>query len=102
LLRLDIGQPLPADLLLQAARRGLEAKDLSLAERLARCAVDAGGGPRALKLLAIVHYRQARGEEVLADISGIETADDLELTELAVLQASVLIWILGRVAEAER
>jgi DNA-binding CsgD family transcriptional regulator len=99
--RLDIGEPPPAELLLQAARRALEALDMSLAERLARHSLDAGGAGAALMLLAIVHYRQARGEEVLADLAGIHPAHELQLTEVAVLRASVLVWMPGRVDEAE-
>jgi DNA-binding CsgD family transcriptional regulator len=99
--RLDLHDRLPADLFLQAARRALEATSISLAEGLVRAGLEAGGGTSASTLLAIIHYRQGRGEEALADLAGIDPVGESQLTEIAVLRASVLIWIPGRVAEAE-
>ena len=99
--RLDTGEVPPADVVLRAARRCLEGMDLDLAERLAGEAIDAGGGGGAAVFLAWVHYRQGRGEQALADLSGVDPGDDLQLTEVAGLRASVLLLLLGRAARGQ-
>jgi DNA-binding CsgD family transcriptional regulator len=99
--RLDVGGSVPPELSLQAARRALEARDLLLAERLAKASVAARGGFRGRVFLAGVHYRQGRDEDALADLDVIEPKGDCETTEVAVLRASVLLWNLGRPGEAQ-
>jgi DNA-binding CsgD family transcriptional regulator len=98
--RLDTGGSVPPELSLQGARRALEACDLAVAERLARASVAADGGFRARVFLAGVHSRQGRDEDALADLDVIKPRDDFEMTEVAVLRASVLLWNLGRLLEA--
>lgn len=99
--RLEIGEEVPADVLLQAARRALEAMDLALAERLSRASADAGGHAQARIFLAGVYYRQVRGEEALAVLDDVRPRNERQLTEIEALRVFVLLEIAGRTQDAE-
>jgi DNA-binding CsgD family transcriptional regulator len=100
--RLDTGRVPSTNVLLDGARRCLEGMDLALAERFTRAAIRAESGSSAKILLARVHYRQGKGEQALADLAGLDSTDDGELTEIAVLRAYILLWMLGQADEAEQ
>jgi DNA-binding CsgD family transcriptional regulator len=95
--QLDAGGPAPPELLTAAARRAGSAFDDSLAERLARAAVEAGGGVDAGITLGQALHRQRRfpeAEEVLAGLA-TQASSDKQRTELAVDRAANL-WLLHR------
>src|SRR4029450_8723958 len=64
--QLEAGMATNPDLLLGAARQAAGRFDHELAERLARAAVDAGGGPTAVRVLAEPLERQGRHAEAEA------------------------------------
>jgi hypothetical protein len=94
---LDAGEPARPGLLTAAARRAGSAFDDSLAERLGRAAVVAGGGFDASITLAGALHRQRRfheAEEVLERLTGLASTDQ-QRTDLAVDRATNL-WLLHR------
>ncbi|GAA1285970.1 LuxR family transcriptional regulator [Planotetraspora silvatica] len=98
--RLDSGTAADPRLLLEACRVARLARDLGLAERLARAASAAGGGAEAdLHLSRILHYmdRYEEAEEVL---QGVRLADDLQRMEYVAARSFNLYWGLGREGEA--
>lgn len=79
--RLDGGSPISLDLLAAAAEQAWAARDVTLAERLCRAAVDAGGLSRVGHVFGqvLMHGRAPdQAEATLADVmSGPLSADDL-------------------------
>jgi hypothetical protein len=102
--RLASGEPGRPDVLLAGAQRAMAVFDLGLAERLARAALDAGGGVAAK--LAIAHAlvdtgRGAEAAELLGDLDDAETSEP-QRTAGAVLRAYGTWMGLGQPGEAER
>lgn len=94
--------PDPA-LLVAAAQGAIRLADLSLAERLATAAEQAGAGPEATYLRAHALswlFRGQDAEEVLAGLGTTELSD-AERARFAHLRASNLLWALRRPAEAK-
>ena len=95
---LDAGDPVPADLMLEAAAAAIAAGDPELGERLGRLALDGGGRVGAALLVAracAVRQRYQEAEEVLAPLEG---ACDTQETAFAYLRQRVvgLLWGLRR------
>ncbi len=100
---LDGGVPVDSDLLLRASRYAQQHK-LSLATRLARAAVETGGGVTAYLRLADLLANAGRVEEaneVLAEIDN-ESLDDRARIRIASLRATTLLWFLSRPGDALR
>ncbi|WP_405150297.1 LuxR C-terminal-related transcriptional regulator [Sphaerisporangium sp. NBC_01403] len=98
--RLDSGTTASPRLLMEACRMARLARDLALAERLARAALAAGGGAEAnLNLSRILHYldRYEEAEEVLWDVTLTDAGQRIEYTAARALN---LYWGLGREREA--
>jgi len=88
-------------LLLQAARQAVARFDHELTEDLARAAVDAGGGPTAVRVLAETLEWQGRHAEAVAVMDGEPPAQGTERARWASIRAGNLYWGLERTAEAE-
>ena len=100
--RLDGGGEGSPPLMLAAARAASVAHDLHLAERLARAALDSGGGIEAAEVLASMVDNLGRHQEcedVLAalDLSG---ASDQQRAMVGMTRARNMFWGLGRHADA--
>jgi hypothetical protein len=95
--RLDGGSPISVDLLAAAAEQAWAARDVTLAERLRRAAVDAGGLSRAGHVFGqvLLHGRAPdRAEATLADVmSGPLSA--LDLSRLGATRSMNLHFGLG-------
>jgi DNA-binding CsgD family transcriptional regulator len=102
--RLESGGGGSAELLIAAAREAQTKLDGALAERLARAAIDVGGGFAARQTLARALARQERFAEADVLFSELEreAATDSERRVLAEARARNLLWGLGDGAEAER
>jgi DNA-binding winged helix-turn-helix (wHTH) protein/tetratricopeptide (TPR) repeat protein len=70
--RLDAGGAVDREDVLHAARLALLEGDDAIAERLVRRATAAGGGARAMELLAELHFRRNEPERLEAVLSGID------------------------------
>ena len=70
--RLDAGGAVDREDVLHAARLALLEGDDAIAERLVRRAAAAGGGARAMELLAEVHFRRNEPERLEAVLAGID------------------------------
>lgn len=102
--RLAAGLPMEPEMLVAAASRALESKDYQLAERLARAAVERGGGFTAHHRLARALVGLARCQEaetILSDLAS-DGLDEDERTRLAITRATNLYWGLGRPDQAEQ
>lgn len=102
--RLDAGDPVPADLLLQAALRAAERQDWTLSARVAEAAVAAGGGVEAA--LALADSQRALGHfsaalDALDALGAEEGDDDDQIARAAVLRACILSLGLARFDEAD-
>ncbi|MEX0874142.1 MAG: AAA family ATPase [Actinomycetota bacterium] len=105
LLRLDADGTAEPSLLEGAARSALFGGNTRLAERLARAALDAGGGLGAQRLLGeILRWLGRRDEsaELLAAIDVTALSSDEEITALAMATADNLFRGFGRHEEAAR
>jgi DNA-binding CsgD family transcriptional regulator len=100
--QLEAGVATNPDLLLQAARQAVARFDHELTERLARAAVDAGGGPTAVRVLAETLEWQGRHAEAVAVMDGEPPAQGAERARWASIRAGNLYWGLERTAEAEQ
>jgi DNA-binding CsgD family transcriptional regulator len=99
--QLEAGAATNPDLLLQSARQAAARYDHELTERLARAAVDAGGGPTAVRVLAETLEWQGRHAEAVAVMDGEPPAQGAERARWASIRAGNLYWGLERTAEAE-
>jgi DNA-binding CsgD family transcriptional regulator len=99
--QLEAGVATNPDLLLQAATQATARFDQELTERLARAAVDAGGGPTAVRVLAETLEWQGRHAEAVAVMDGEPPAQGAERARWASIRAGNLYWGLERTAEAE-
>jgi DNA-binding CsgD family transcriptional regulator len=101
--QLEAGVAARPALLLEAAGQAAARLDHELTERLARAAVDAGGGPTAVRLLAETLERQGRHAEAVAVMDGEPPAQGsgAERARWASIWAGNLYWGLERTAEAE-
>jgi DNA-binding CsgD family transcriptional regulator len=102
--QLEAGSAVRPALLLEAGRQAAARFDLELAERLARAAVDAGGGPAAVRLLAETLEWQGRHAEAVAvmDAGPPAHSSGAERARWASVRAGNLYWGLERTAEAEQ
>jgi DNA-binding CsgD family transcriptional regulator len=99
--QLEAGVASNPNLLLEAARQAVARFDHELTERLARAAVDAGGGPTAVRVLAETLEWQGRHAEAVAVMDGEPPAQGAERARWASIRAGNLYWGLERTAEAE-
>jgi DNA-binding CsgD family transcriptional regulator len=101
--QLEAGVAARPALLLEAAGQAAARFDLELAERLARAAVDAGGGPTAVRVLAETLEWQGRHAEAAAVMDDEPPAQGsgAERARWASIRAGNLYWGLERTAEAE-
>lgn len=101
--QLEAGMAARPTLLLEAAGQAAARFDLALAERLARAAVDAGGGPTAVRVLAEALEWQGRHAEAVAVMDGEPSVQGsgAERARWASVRAGNLYWGLERTAEAE-
>src|SRR4029450_9037522 len=98
--QLEAGMATNPDLLLGAPRQAAGRFDHELTERLARAAVDAGGGPTAVRVLAETLEWQGRHAEAVAGMDGEPPAQGAERARWASIGAGNLYWGLERAAEA--
>ncbi|HEY1275742.1 MAG TPA: AAA family ATPase [Thermoleophilaceae bacterium] len=101
--RLESGGSGGPDLFVRAARRAVAAYDWPLGTRLARAALQAGGGFSARLALArglAGTGRAVEAEELLAGLEGEGSADE-ERVAVALARAGNLFFTLGRAAEAD-
>ena len=102
--RLDGGGDGHPDTSLEAARAAFRSADYVLASRLARYALDNGGGPEAALALGEAldfEGRAQEAEDVLAGAWAEATTDQIR-TSMAVRRASNLFRALGRADEADQ
>jgi DNA-binding CsgD family transcriptional regulator len=101
--QLEAGVAARPALLLEAAGRAAARFDHELTERLVRAAVDAGGGPTAVRFLAETLERQGRHAEAVAVMDGEppDQGSDAERARWASVRAGNLYWGLERTALAE-
>ncbi len=102
-LSVDSDLPPDANLLVTAAHGAVWLADLSLADRLAAAAVDAGAGPEPNFVRAHALSWLGRGEEAEAVLAGIP-ASDLSIQQrarLAFLRSSNMLWALGDPSRAK-
>ena len=100
--RLDAGEAVPSELLIDAARAANLSGDPGLGAQLARMALDEGAGLAATLLLAranVVRNRFADAEAVLAAGESIAPGDP-EVIAYIGQRVHVLYWGLGRLAQA--
>jgi DNA-binding CsgD family transcriptional regulator len=101
--QLEAGVAARPALLLEAAGQAAARFDHGLTERLVRAAVDAGGGPIAVRFLAETLERQGRHAEAVAVMDGEPPVQGshAERARWASIRAGNLYWGLERTAEAE-
>lgn len=101
--RLEAGEPGRPDVLLAGARRALAVFDLRLSERLARAAIDGGGGLPATLALAQSLVDQARGAEAAQLLHGVDGSGltEAEVAATSMLRAYATSMGLGRPRDAE-
>jgi DNA-binding CsgD family transcriptional regulator len=102
---LMLDSDLPADpaVLSAGASRAIGLLDFSLTERLARAAVQAGGGFVPRLLLGYALTWSGRGADAEAELAGLAdlAANDEERVQAALPRIGNLFWTLARPAEAE-
>jgi len=99
--QLEAGVAARPTLLLEAARQATARFDHELTERLARAAVDAGGGATAVRVLAEALEWQGRHAEAVAVMDGEPPVKDAERARWASIRGGNLYWGLEQTAEAE-
>ncbi len=100
--RMDAAAPVEPGVLVQAARRAFAVLDLPLAERLARKALDEGGGAAAGEVLWRVLFLDQRSDEaekVMSSLADLPMSD-AQRGENAFGMAYNLFWGLDRVGDA--
>ncbi|MGH3939454.1 MAG: AAA family ATPase [Pseudonocardiaceae bacterium] len=100
---LTLDSDLPADpvLFTEAARGAFELGDLTLAHRLARAAVAAGGGFDSRLLLAHALTWSGRGAEAETELAALGAHTDAEQARVTIARVEALAFTLGRPAEGE-
>jgi DNA-binding CsgD family transcriptional regulator len=102
--RLKAGVPSAPEQLTRAAREAMALFDYPLAERLARAACEAGGGPPAEYLIgeALAGTGRLAEAELVWETLPTRLATDAERTQLAISRASALYWVrdLPAIADA--
>jgi DNA-binding CsgD family transcriptional regulator len=99
---LDAGEPIPLDVLVDAARAANRAGDADLGARLAALAREAGGGVEVALLLARAHYMRRRyreADDALATVEGTEMSEELA-GDYVIQRIGVLFWGLEQAHEA--
>jgi DNA-binding CsgD family transcriptional regulator len=99
--QLEAGVAAHPELLLKAAGQAAARFDHELTERLARAAVEAGGGATAVRVLAEALEWQGRHAEAVAVMVGEPPVHDAERARWASIRGGNLYWGLERTAEAE-
>ena len=101
--RLAAGLPSRPEQLTLAARQAMALFDYHLAERLARAAVDAGGGQAAEYLVGETLLALGRVQEAELVLEGLAPrgTTDAERTQLAITRAFTLYWALNLPAKAK-
>jgi DNA-binding CsgD family transcriptional regulator len=99
--QLEAGLAAHPGALLKAAGQAAARLDHELTERLARAAVDAGGGATAVRVLAEALEWQGRHAEALAVMVGEPPVQVAERARWASIRGGNLYWGLERTAEAE-
>lgn len=102
--RLSSGLPASPELLVAAARQAFVALDLPLAERMAKSALEAGGGLSAARILWRVLLladpeRHAEAEAMLGRLAEAPATDAVR-AELAIGRANILFWGQGQADRA--
>ena len=100
--RMDAAAPVETDVLVAAARRAFAVLDLPLAERLARKALDEGGGTAAGEVLwraLFLDQRSYEAEKVMARLADLPMPD-AQRGEIAFGMAYILFWGQDRVEDA--
>ncbi|MFF0817380.1 LuxR C-terminal-related transcriptional regulator [Rhodococcus sp. NPDC003318] len=102
-LALDSDQTVDADLLVTAAKDAIALANVPLGERLARAAVDRGGGFRAANLLARSQLWQGRVADAETALSRFDpdTLDERQLVRWGVTRISNLFWAAGDTTTAD-
>jgi DNA-binding NarL/FixJ family response regulator len=102
-LMLDSDLPPDSVLLTDAARRATELGDLTLARRVARAAVSAGGGFEPRLLLGNALSWSGRGAEAEAEQAALSAlaGTDAQRAQAAIPRVITSAWFFGRPAEAE-
>jgi DNA-binding CsgD family transcriptional regulator len=102
-LMLDSDLPPDAVLLTNAARRATELGDLTLARRVARAAVAAGGGFEPRLLLSNALSWSGHGAEAETEQAALSALahTDAEQAQAAIPRVITLAWFFGRPTEAE-
>ncbi|MBJ7331479.1 MAG: AAA family ATPase [Solirubrobacteraceae bacterium] len=96
--RVETGDEVPTELLVDGAHAAITAGDPELAARLAQMALDAGAGAEAALLLGRAHLRRSRfeeAEEVFASVESLLSDEDLAIDYLH-RRAGLLYWNLFR------
>lgn len=101
--RLGAGEAGRPDLLLAGARRAFTMFDFQLCERLARAALNAGGGVPAKLMLAQTLVEQGKSSDTVKVLSDVEHSDldEHQVADVSGFQAYALV-ILGQPEEAEQ
>jgi DNA-binding CsgD family transcriptional regulator len=100
--RLEAGVPSPSDQLIRGARQAMTLFDYSLAERLARAAVDAGAGIEAEYLVGEILLALGRVGEAELVMETLEPrgATDSDRTQIALTRAFTLYWAMNLPGQA--
>jgi DNA-binding CsgD family transcriptional regulator len=100
--RLEAGGANDAEALMSAARQAQSGFDHALAERLARAALEEGGGLEARQLLSRAAIGQGRLEEAehILLTAGAETLAGMEQADLLATRSTNLFWALDRASSA--
>ena len=99
---LDAGEPIPVDVLVDAARAANRAGDADLGARLASLAREAGAGVDAALLLSRAHYMRRRfreADDALAEIEGTHETEEIA-GEYLIQRIGILFWGLEQPQEA--
>jgi DNA-binding CsgD family transcriptional regulator len=96
-LALDAGMPIDMEVLLRGAKDAMALTNITLAEQLARAAVDRGGGLAASEILARTLVWQGKTAESEAILGAFdpETMTEFELARWGIARVANLHWSLG-------
>ncbi len=100
--RLDGGGDVEPDLMLRASRQALDRADFVLSERLARAAMEAGGGIDAGLLLGQVLWLTGQPQAAENVLGSLEVSGDDQLASLADLRMNILALTMARIEDAMR